>query len=135
MLCIKTFPKPTLGSEYASDTLCIITIVFDKTIVIKGCLKFRKVFSHKVRLGCSFVTHLLPLQCVLFWNHMLSFLMFLRGHSLSTYAKFPEKKPTNISNPLIRTRTCAYQGDKNVSFSENFAYVLNGWFLIYGSLR
>ena len=22
---------------------------------------------------------------------------------------------------------CAYQGVKNVSFSENFAYVLNGW--------
>ena len=23
--------------------------------------------------------------------------------------------------------TCAYQGVRNVSFSENFAYVLNGW--------
>ena len=34
---------------------------------------------------------------------------------------------TNISNPLILTRTCAYQGVRNVSFSENFAYVLNGW--------
>ena len=22
---------------------------------------------------------------------------------------------------------CAYQGVRNVSFSENFAYVLNGW--------
>ena len=22
---------------------------------------------------------------------------------------------------------CAYQGVKNVSFSENFAYVINGW--------
>ena len=32
---------------------------------------------------------------------------------------------TNISYPLIRTRTCAYQGVKNVSFSEDFAYVLN----------
>ena len=36
-------------------------------------------------------------------------------------------RKTNISNPLIRTRTCAYQGVRNVSFSENFAYVLNGW--------
>ena len=34
---------------------------------------------------------------------------------------------TNISNPLIRTRTCAYQKVRNVSFSENFTYVLNGW--------
>ena len=33
---------------------------------------------------------------------------------------------TNISNPLIRIRTCAYQGVRNISFSENFAYVLNG---------
>ena len=24
-------------------------------------------------------------------------------------------------------RMCAYQGVRNVSFSENFAYVLNGW--------
>ena len=36
-------------------------------------------------------------------------------------------RKTNISNPLIRTRTCAYKGVGNVSFSENFAYVLNGW--------
>ena len=33
---------------------------------------------------------------------------------------------TNISNPLIRTRTCAYQEVRNVSFSENFAFALNG---------
>ena len=36
-----------------------------------------------------------------------------RGHPLSTYAKFSEK--------------LTYQGFTNVSFSENFAYVLNGW--------
>ena len=28
---------------------------------------------------------------------------------------------TNISNSHIRTRTCVYQGVRNVSFSENFA--------------
>ena len=33
----------------------------------------------------------------------------------------------NIANPLIRTLTCAYQGVRNVSFPENFAYVLDGW--------
>ena len=32
---------------------------------------------------------------------------------------------TNISYPLKRIRTCAYQRVKNVSFSENFAYALN----------
>ena len=31
---------------------------------------------------------------------------YFRGHPLSKYAKFYEK--TNISNPLIRTRTCTY---------------------------
>ena len=39
-------------------------------------------------------------------------------------------RKTNVSDPLIRTRACAYQGVTNVSFSENFAYVLNGWFLM-----
>ena len=28
---------------------------------------------------------------------------------------------------LMRTRTCAYQEVRNVSFSENFAYLLNEW--------
>ena len=35
-------------------------------------------------------------------------------------------RKTNISNSLILIRTGAYQGARNVSFSENFAYVLNG---------
>ena len=38
-------------------------------------------------------------------------------------------RKSNISHPLIRTRTCAYQGVRNDSFSENFAYLLNEWFL------
>ena len=40
--------------------------------------------------------------------------------------KYVRKMFRKNYNPLIRTRTCAYQGVKNVSFSENFAYVLNG---------
>ena len=42
----------------------------------------------------------------------------LRGHPLSMYAKFSEK--------LTFLTPCAYQGVRNVGFSENFAYVLNG---------
>ena len=34
-------------------------------------------------------------------------------------------RKTDISYPLIHTRTCAYQWVRNVSFSENFAYLLN----------
>ena len=32
---------------------------------------------------------------------------------------------TNIPYPLIRTRTCAYQGVRNISNSKKFVYVLN----------
>ena len=39
-------------------------------------------------------------------------------------------RKTNISNPLIRTCSCAYQGVRNISSLENFAYVLNGWSLL-----
>ena len=41
-----------------------------------------------------------------------------RHYPYSTYAKFFEKQ---------FTCTCAYQGVRNVSFSENFAYILNVW--------
>ena len=34
-------------------------------------------------------------------------------------------RKTKISYPLVRTRACAYQGVRNVTFSEHFAYVLN----------
>ena len=36
-------------------------------------------------------------------------------------------RKTNVSNPLISTRTCAYQGVRNDNFSDNFAYVPNVW--------
>ena len=52
------------------------------------------------------------------------------GHPLSTYAKVFEK--LTFLTPLIRTRTCPYQGVRNVRFLANFAYVPNeGSLLIY----
>ena len=45
------------------------------------------------------------------------------GSSIKYVRKISQK--TNISNPLIRARTCAYQEVRNVSFSANFAYVFN----------
>ena len=47
------------------------------------------------------------------------------GNKKVKHAKFSEK--TNISYPLIRTRTCAYRGVRNARFSENlerFAFLL-----------
>ena len=41
------------------------------------------------------------------------------------FAKFSEK--LTFLYPLIHTRTCAYQGVRNVSFSENFANVIDEW--------
>ena len=45
------------------------------------------------------------------------------GNKKTKETKFSEKM--NISYTLTRTHTCAYQGVRNVSYSENLAYVLN----------
>ena len=47
----------------------------------------------------------------------------IRNPAFNTYSKYSEK--TNISYLLVRTRRCTYQGVRNVSSSENFAYALN----------
>ena len=46
-------------------------------------------------------------------------------YPISTYVQLSEKLTFYI--PLIGTRTCAYHGVKNVSFSENFAYIHMSW--------
>ena len=46
-------------------------------------------------------------------------------NSFIALAKFSEK--LILLAPLIRTRTCAYQEERNVSFSENFENVVNEW--------
>ena len=48
-------------------------------------------------------------------NIMGSFAWYIR----KTFGK------TNVSNPLIRTHACTYQGLRNVIFSKNFANFLN----------
>ena len=37
---------------------------------------------------------------------------------------------TNISFPLIRTLNVCISGVRNISFSQNFAYVLNEWYVL-----
>ena len=55
-------------------------------------------------------------------NFILTF-MTERKLAWQSSIKFIRKifQKTNISNPLICTQTCAYQGVRNVNFSENFA--------------
>ena len=50
-----------------------------------------------------------------------------RGLGIIHLVRTQNFSKTTISHPLIRTLTFAYQGVRNVSFSENFAYVLNEW--------
>ena len=49
---------------------------------------------------------------------------------LSTCINLSEKL-TFLTPWYAHVRTSAYQGARNVSFSENFAYILNGWLLVY----
>ena len=63
----------------------------------------------------------------------LGVILVVWGHPLSTYSKFSKK--TNISNPLICTRTCAYQEARNNSFSKNFAYLLCGCPYVYSHVQ
>ena len=53
-------------------------------------------------------------------SYLFQSLFSRKGSSIKYVRKISRK--TNISNPLIRT--CAYQGVRNVSFWENFVYVL-----------
>ena len=66
------------------------------------------------------------LLIVVFGSSKYAFAINIRDYSFSRYAIFSEK--INIFCPQIRTPTCAYQGVRNVSFSDNFAYLLNEWF-------
>ena len=44
-------------------------------------------------------------------------------------AKFIEiSKISKISSPVIHAPTCRYAERRNVGFSGNFAYAVNGWF-------
>ena len=71
----------------------------------------------KIESGVIFLA--LYASTMLLW---VRYVMFARDHSLRTYAKFFEK--VNFFYPLLRTCACADQGVRNISVSENFAYVL-----------
>ena len=81
------------------------------------------------------MSHFRPDSLQLFWKLSGYVTNTTQSHAermtLGPPIKYGRKifRKTNISNLLIHTRTCAYQGVRNVSFSENFAHVLNGWLL------
>ena len=59
---------------------------------------------------------------------------FLFSHSkaitLMTRFIYINHPPTGMQN--FPTHMCVYHGLRNTSFSANFTYVLNGWFLLFG---
>ena len=76
-------------------------------------------------LKCKFSTNPNQIAAAKLYTY-IDFMFSFQGRSNLYVGNFFPK--SNISNTLIRTctRTSAYQGAKNVSFSKNFAYVLIG---------
>ena len=64
-------------------------------------------------------------HCSMIFPHRNRCVCIWRSHSFITYAKF-SGKPTFLT---LLTRTYAYQGLRNISFSKYFVYVLNEWSL------
>ena len=84
----------------------------------ENLLKLKIMFKCKIPSFLSNVSAITEMECISVCMNDL-----IRDHSLINYAKIYQK--TSISYPRIRTRMCAYQRVRNVSFSENFAYVPN----------
>ena len=63
------------------------------------------------------------------WGIIGSMFLYLSSKSLHLWDHYVSNifRKTNISYPLMRTRSCAYLGVRNVSFSENVANVINEW--------
>ena len=71
----------------------------------------------RLNCSCNFsVKHRLPLIPKDSVTHMQRLAVYVKGPSIKYVRKIFRK--TNISNPLKRTRTCAYQGVRNVSFRK-----------------
>ena len=77
------------------------------------------VFVYKLS-GCEFESRYSQLNLE---SQRCIWLFLVMNHSFSTNAIFFRK--TNISYPLIRSRTCEYHGKRHVNFSEIFTYVLH----------
>ena len=87
-----------------------------------------EIFKHLQSYGKIYVKQFSGARTKFMEDHMKPSLRENPDHFRGPSIKHVRKsfRGTNTSNPLIRTRRCAYQGVKNVSSSENFAYVLNG---------
>ena len=97
-------------------------------------LKIKNPVVDSKLMECSFPLKLSLKSIQIIWGNPYMFLSRICEYFVGNKAKgrilkrvFQENKArqifrkTNISYPLIRTRTCAYQEVRNVRFSENLA--------------
>ena len=76
-------------------------------------------------LECNFNINYSSHHCIISGAQFIEICICHKGSFIKYVCKIFRK--TKISNPLIRTRTYAYQEVRNVSFLENFTYALSGW--------
>ena len=84
-----------------------------------------KYYNREVNLSIFYIKIIALFTALKNYISLITSLESWKGSTVKYVRKIFRK--TKISNPLICTRTCAYQGVRNVSFPESFAYVLNGW--------
>ena len=90
-----------------------------KDFIVKICTNRSHFFS--IWFSKHFIVHHIAEWRKFETRHIFHTLLWAR--SLSTFTKFSE------TYLLIRTRTCAYQGVRNISISENFTKAWNKWCL------
>ena len=84
--------------------------------------------TYKTSLGSLQFAYIFWIFCCFF---AFLFLDIITSHIIPSFSKYVWEifRKTNILCPLIPARTCAYQGLRDVSFSENVSNVLNEWSL------
>ena len=97
-----------LGRGIAPSLMAIVALTADVSVFLSRT-KFRRYFLDKILI--------LTVD-----RNLQSYLLKLR--SFIYYVRKIFRK-TNISYPLIRTRTCAYHGKGSIYFPENSTNVLN----------
>ena len=86
----------------------------------KSCGRSIKVISWLLNSAAKLISSIASLQNTNSYDFFL--LSFRRVSFIKWVLKVYQK--INIFYLLIRTRTCAHQGLRNINFSENFAYLL-----------
>ena len=109
-----------LFAKIVNSTICLIGSQIQSTRMVGLSCSTMGFFGN---LGIEGSALGLNLESVLKKLILLSNKKFYGDYLFSRFAKFSET--FNISYPLIRTCMSAYQGVRNVSFSEYFANVLN----------